>query len=237
MFNTKAALFGVLVLFGVSGIATSPALALGPYWHVNGSKLGQGTKQIKLQSKGAAVFKWEDHVPLGNTITIECKNNISEGATIEGNGSKQGQGKGRIRFTQCSSAAEPSCKVAEPMTTNQLKGYLATYESSDDQLKYAYVFTPAQGNVLMTITVTGCSNTGFNVTGAAVTGSVAAAILPAEAEGQEGLLTAPELSITSVFHEQAQEGITLSFPKPSFSMRFTFGARLASGEGFGVFGQ
>jgi hypothetical protein len=233
MFKTRAILFGVLALFIATVIMASTASALGPYWHVNGSKLGQGVKkQIKLQNKGAVFFQWT--ASLSPVVNIECKNSIAEGGAIEGNGNNQGQDKGSFKFSQCKPIppSEPTCKVSEPIITKQLKSHLVTYKGM--QSKYADLFEPQEGSVFMIMKTTEC---GLGVSGEReVIGDVAAEVMPTEAEAQEGLLSFPEPAITTVFLEQQEKNIGLT-PPTSFHFKATYGSRLESGERFGVFGH
>jgi hypothetical protein len=237
IFKMRVALLGVLALFVASGIAASTASAGGPYWHVNGSKLGQGAiRQLKLQLKGTAVLS----ATVGaNTLKVECKNGVSEGATIEGQGNIQGQDKGRITFTQCVLTGLPGCKVHEPITTVQTKSHLGF--SAETQKKYVELFEPQQGTRFATLifeeeVAGGC---GVLVGPQSVTGTVAAEVSPIESEAQEGLLNFPATVIKHVTVEQQTKtnvGLTLG---GMFAATFNavFGARLETNEPWGVFGQ
>jgi hypothetical protein len=238
MFKTRVALLGVLALFIASGIAASTASAAqpeGPYWRVNGSRLGQGVaKQVKLQAKGVTVLKWK--LAAGVATTIECHRSESEGATIEGQGNFQGQDKGRIFFEQCKTVfnpPKPECAVEEPIRTNQIKSYLA-YNPNSKQQKFIDVFEPQQGNVFVVIHFVGklCP-----VTEASVAGAVAGELIPIEKEGQEGLLNFPETAITTIEHEHQRRIIGLKLDLEPFVFSDAYGARLATNELWGVFGQ
>jgi len=231
MFKARAALLGLLALFIASGIAASTASAAGPYWHVNGSKLGQGVaKQVKLQLKGTAVLKGEVS---GAVVVIECKNSISEGATIEGQGNVQGQDKGRLTFTQCTVVKPTNCTVVEPITTVQTKSHLV-YLPENKQQKFGELFEPQQGETFVTLKFAGktCLLPATNVKG-----TVAAEVLPIEAEGQEGLLNFPETQIEKVVLEQQTRKIGLFLGEKATVFSAAYGARLETGEKWGVFGQ
>jgi hypothetical protein len=232
MFRTRVALLGALALFIVSGIAASAASAAGPFWHVNGKKLGQNElRQIKLQSKGASVLTGKAF-GLFN-IRIECLNSTSEGASIENNPLTQGQDKGRVSFTQCTVVEPAGCHVTEPITTNQLKSYLA-FNPNSKQQKFVDVFEPQQGTLFVTLHFSpSCSG----VAAGEVTGAVAAEIIPIEKETQEGLVNFPKEPITTIVHLQQERKIGLSFAGEPAIFTSAYGARLQTNEPWGVFGQ
>jgi hypothetical protein len=239
MFKTRVALLGVLALFIASGIATSTASAAGPYWHVAGTRLGQGvSKQVKLQAKGVTVLKGQVTGGL-TSVVIECSNSYSEGATIEGQGNFQGQDKGRVTFEQCTTAFKPAavgCKVVEPIKTNQIKSYLA-YNPNSKQQKFIDVFEPQQGTGTNFVVLHFEGGAICPLTEAPVTGAVAGELIPIEKEGQEGLLNFPETPITTIEHEQQKRTIGLKFDFEPAIFSGAFGARLATNEQWGVFGQ
>lgn len=230
MVKVRLALFGALTLFMLSGIVTSVASASGPFWHVAGNKLLQGeTRQIKLQSKGPLVLK-----SAGINTEIECKNSISEGANIEGSSTKQGQGKGRVTYSSCTVLKpEPGkCTVAEPITTNQLKAYLA---EAATQTHYVEVFEPTVGTVFTTLKFAlACPAAVRGERG--VNGKVAAEIIPTKVEGQEGMIAFPSPIISEVKHEG--ETVPIQLEAIGFHAVFTgiYAGRLATfPEKFGVF--
>jgi hypothetical protein len=238
MLKTRVALLGVLALFIASGIAASTASAAqpaGPYWRVNGSRLGQGVaKQVKLQAKGVTVLKWK--LAAGLTTTIECHQSESEGATIEGQGNFQGQDKGRIFFEQCKTVfnpASPECAVEEPIRFNQIKSYLA-YNPNSKQQKFIDVFEPQQGSVFVRIKFVGklCP-----VAEAPIEGAMAGELIPIEKEDQEGLFVFPETPITTIEHEHQRRTIGLKVALEPVVFSGAYGARLATNELWGVFGQ
>ncbi len=207
-----------------------------PHWHVNGMQVKQGAYQIKLQLKGPAVLRSK---VVSMAVVIECKDSGSEGATIEGQGIYQGQDKGRLVFTQCKATvagSEKVCKVEEPIKTNQTKSRLVTRTGT--QLKYAELFEPTEGSTYAEIKLV---NNGTEKCAAAgtfpVKGSVAAEISPGGSEGKEGLLNFPETPITEVLAggEKVTLGLFLGANEAKFSA--AYGATLASGEIFGVFGN
>ncbi len=233
MRKTRVALLGALGLLLVGGISASTALASGPYWHVNGVKLTQGTKQLKLQNKGIYI----QNVKIAETnLVTECARGISEGATIEGNGVNAGQGKGRLVFTQCKISTPHSCKIAEPITTRQSKAHLVTFKGA--QSKYALLFEPQQGTVFSTYVITKIPGETCIIEGTyTVEGRVAAELVPKEAESQEGLVYFPSPPISTVFIGQEETKIGLKLFGGEFAISGAFGARLATNERFGVFGQ
>ena len=196
MFKVRLAILGALALFIVSGISASAASASGPFWHVQGSSLN-GTRQIKLQSKGPLFLK----VP--GTLEIRCENSISEGGTIEGNTTTQGQGKGRTLYSSCKVLVpgEEKCLVGDTLAnrgqikTNPIKSYLA----KAGQTGIVEVFEPGQGNVFTQFNLVSGKECAFKEVGA--TGGVVAEVIPARVENQEGLLAFPEKAILKVIHE------------------------------------
>ncbi len=229
MFKTRAVLLGLLTLLITSGIVASTASAAGPYWRVNASRLETGSKQIKLQLKGGAVLK----TPSLNA-EIECKGSISEGATIEGNGTHQGQDKGRVTYSSCTVLKPSNCSVAEPITTKQLKSYLAS-PLEVKQTKVLDVFQPTEGTLFVTLKFsgTGCGTSLEGERG--VTGSIAAEVLPSEKEGQEGMDVFPQTAIAKVKHEGVETTVGLNVVGFASTFSGVYGARLASNEVFGVF--
>jgi len=213
------------------GVGSFIKVYQGQVWHANGSQLKQGTKQIKLQLKGTAVLEAET---AGEHFKIICTTSISEGAAIEGNGIRQGQGKGVLKFLQCHTSIG-TCIVGEPIKTSQTKSYLAA--SKETQTHIVDVFEPTQGTSYAEISLSGkCGVIPVGVN--KVTGSMAAGLIPAEKEGQEGLMVFPEKPITSIKHE----GTPVTLPRLKFSsINLTFsalyGARLSTIETYGVFGH
>jgi hypothetical protein len=114
--------------------------------------------------------------------------------------------------------------------TNQTKSHLVTY--SGGQTKYADLFEPTQGNVFTLLKLGGVCAMSLNVTG-----SVAAEVLPAEVEGQEGLLNFPAEPIKTVFLEQQAKTIGLMLGTKEAKFGAGFGARLETNETYGVFGS
>ncbi len=232
MFKMRVALFGALVLLVTSGLAASTASAAGPFWHVNGSKLPQGkVSQIKLQLKGGAVLTTPSV-----SAEVECKGSVSEGATIS-NSPVQGQGKGRVTYTSCKVLKpEKECKVAEPITTNQLKTYLATSKEAK-QKKYVAVFEPTVGDLFVKLDFIG-SGCGILIEGEReVTGEVAGELIPPEQEGQEGMVVYPKTAIKEVEHEGKKVPIELVAILFESTFSGVYGARLATNEPYGVFGS
>jgi hypothetical protein len=238
MFKARVALLGVLALFIASGIAAPTASAgQGPFWHVGGTKLGQGeVKQFKAQAKGVTVLKAP--VP-EHEVEIKCHNSYSEGAAIIGQGNFQGQDKGRIVFEQCETfiyGVAGSCKVISPIKTNQLKSYLAYNGEKPEvkQQKFVNVFEPQQGENFVVLKFEGGKACPAET--APVTGSVAAEIVPIERESQELLFAFPVEPITHIVHEQQERKVGLTFIV-SAVFSGAFGVRLVDNQPWGVFGQ
>jgi hypothetical protein len=240
MLKTRVALLGVLALFIASGIATSTASASGPFWHVKGSKLAQGTKQLKLQLKGSATLTSKIAAV---EVTITCASSKSEGATIEGSGvQKPGQDKGSLVFSQCK-FPKPllGCQTQEVIQVKQTKSRLVTFKGA--QTKYADLFEPQQGETFATIILknNGAETCNVKPVQLPVKGSVAAEIVPKEAEVQEMLLNFPETPINTVFVENEQKnqqeelsiGLFLGVEEAKF--KAAYGSRLETEEPFGVF--
>ncbi len=202
----------------------------GARWRTEGVSLKQGTKQLKLQLKGKAVLTAKPAV--GEPFVIECKNSISEGAAIEGNGVGAGQDKGRLTFTQCATSIE-TCKVAEPITTNQTKSYLAY--SKQAQSKIIDIFEPQQGSKYVEVKLSGKCGA-LSIGANPVSGKVAAEVIPANSEGQEGMLNWPATPIKEAIHEGEEvKGLELKLATLSSTFVATYGARLATGERYGAF--
>jgi len=226
--KAAAILSYALTLLVFSGAMTSAASASGPYWHVGGAKL-QGTRQIKLQAKGPAVFKLPSI-----KLEIECNGSVSEGATIEDGGETQGQAKGRVSFSSCKVLLpKTECEVAQPIVTNQLKSYLANSVKPVTQTKTVEVFEPSQGAIFTELKLTNCG-----LTTIAITGSIAAELIPVGIERQEDLFSFPATSITEVNHEGALHKLKFETVGVATTLVETYGARLATfPEKFGPFEQ
>lgn len=216
------------------GVGNFVKVFAGPFRRVNGARFESGTKQIKLQLKSNAAVLVSPKLEL----EVECKNSISEGATIEGNGLNQGQGKGRVSYSSCKvlKPNKAECTVAEPITTKPIKSYLAFREGA--QQEFVEVFEPTEGNVFTNLTFSkGCP---LIIAGTQpVDGSAAAELVPKEAEVQEGLVNFPTTPIEKVKHEGVEKtiGLTIGGSTNSASFSAAYGARLATfPEKFGTEG-
>jgi hypothetical protein len=227
MFKMRVALMGAMALLVVSGFAASTASALGPYWHVNGVKLTTQSKAINLQLKGVAKLSVSNLA-----LVIECKASSSEGATIEGNGTKQGKDKGKIKYTECKNN-QKECEVVEPITTNETKSYLGQLKSG----AIVDVFEPTVGKVFVEIQIKGVGSCPTLVKGKfPVDGSVAAEVKPENKEVKEGDLQFTEPAIKTIKHEGTPTAVGLTFGGATNEATFSagYGAQLESGEVFGV---
>ena len=211
-------------------LTTANETRRGPYWRVGGSRLSSGTKQINLQVKGTSSIKSK---VVGVAATVECGFATSEGAALEGNGSAQGQDKGALKFSECKVSTPAKCAV-EPVKTVNTKSHLVTYEGS--QSKYADLFEPQQGEVLATIKVINGTEKCAVAGEFPLKGSVAAEIIPKEAETQEALLNFPATPIEKVFLENKEKLVKLALGAEPAKLTAAFSAKLATGEPFGVFG-
>jgi hypothetical protein len=231
MLKIRAISLSVLALVVVSAMTASTALA-GPVFHVGGKKLGQETKQIKLQIKGVATLNTK---VTGAEVAIVCNNSVSEGSTIEA----VNQGKGRLTFTSCKvEKPEKECKVAEPITTVQTKAHLAI-DPNNKQQKFVEFFEPQQGTLFSTLKFSG-NGCGIILGNQPVKGAIAAEVVPIGSEVQEGLLNFPEKPITEVELGLTQGQKTkagLFFGTEPAVFKAAYGSRLDTGESAGVFGQ
>jgi hypothetical protein len=204
------------------------------HWQKNGELLAQGTKlPIKLQLKGVAVLS-APSVP----FKVECNSSISEGSTLESQGKDHSdQGKGRLVFTSCKTSIK-ECKVAEPIMTVPTKAHLGLSEKTTQGkiVRPVVVFTPTAESKVFTelkFPTTGC---GVFEGKEPVDGDVAAEIAPEGAEVNEGLLNFPETPIKEVYNEQGKEKLELALGGIESIFSAAYGARLESGEAFGVGG-
>lgn len=198
-------------------------------WFVKGSQLKKGAKQAKLQQKGLSIIT---ATILGTNIEVQCNGGASEGATIEGNGERQGQDKERVASTSChvSKPELKGCAVAEPITTTQLKSYLAVNETLQNSI--VDVLEPREGSVFMTLKfLAGCVFAGSYP----VSGSVAAEVIPKERESQEDLFAFPKTPISKAKHEGPEVKVGLALGGGATTYKAYYGARLATNEPFGVF--
>ncbi len=198
-------------------------------WFVKGSQLKKGAKQAKFQQKGLSIIT---ATVLGTNIEVQCGGSVSEGATIEGHGERQGQDKGRLTSTSCrvSKPELKGCAVAEPITTTQLKSYLAVNEALQNSIED--VLEPTEGTVFLTLKfLSGCVFAGSYP----VSGSVAAEVVPKEREAQEILFAFPTTPISKVKHEGPEVKVGLMLGGGATTFKAAYGARLATNEPFGVF--
>jgi hypothetical protein len=223
-----AALLGSAALLLASVSMTSVASASGPFWHVNGARLESGSKAIELKGKGEAIL-----VSPSLELEVKCTTSASESSAIEGNGGSQGLDKGKVKYTGCK-VAKPNkaeCTVTEPITTNFTKSYLA--ESGES---FVDVFEPTEGKVFVNLTFSkGCPEL---IRGTQpVDGSAAAEVKPKGSEVTEGTLSFPTTAIKEVKHEGTAKKIGLTIGASSTAATFsaTYGAKLTTGEKFGVF--
>jgi len=224
MLKVRVALLGALALLIVSGVAAAPASALGPYWRVDGSRLETKTWQVKLQNKGPIKLR----APM-ISLELTCQRGVSEGATIEGNNGNQGQDKGRLTFTSCTSNAA-GCTVAEPITTNPTKSFLATAAT---QTKIVDAIEPGIGAIFAVIKLSGANCALAGELG--VTGTTAAEIIPAGVEVQEALVVFPNPPLAKITHEgfeRLRKLEVIGFPA---IFEGVFAMRVDTGDKFGVF--
>ncbi len=223
---------------------TAVASAEGPFWHVGGAPLGQASKGIKLLNKGPLALTSELVAKPNNIeFKITCGYSTSNG-TIDGQGTtKQGQGKGTVTYEQCKveDKAELACKVIEPIKTNQLKVHLAHATiGAKEQMVELFEPSPSQQTeekIFATIVI--ASTSGSSCTGLAgsfkIHGSVVGQITPQEEEVVEGGLSFPATPILSVKHEGQTVATGLFAGTAAATFTGSYGAKLQSGEKFGVF--
>jgi hypothetical protein len=234
MSRLRIALLSLVAVFAVNMLAAEVASAEGPYWYVGGTKLVQGSKGIKLQSKGPLVLKSE--VPGTTTkVEISCGRSTADG-TIDGQGAtRQGQGKGIVTYEQCKVTLNPSgaCGVEQPIKTNQLKSHLVreVFQGGEQNGELFEPSTSQQTTGFVKIHLINCGILGGVYE---VKGSVVADIVPSEVESQEGTLHFPEPRITEVKHEGqiVEPKLLLGTKEATFTGQY--GTRLQSGENFGV---
>jgi len=225
----RAGVLALLALFIISGIAASTSSATaGPFWHVGGVTL-KGSKSIKLQLKSpTAVLK---SASLG--FEIICNGSTSIGATIEGNGTTQGLGQGKVSYSSCKVPSPSGCKVGEPIVTNQIKSYLGE-ETGVGSKNYVEVLEPTSGKIFVELKLSTC---GVLPVLEPVDGSVYAEVIPKGVEGQEGLLNFPTEPLEKIKHEGTETKIGLTVGGSAVAtFSGAYGARLSTfPEKFGVF--
>ncbi len=223
MVKVRPALLGALALLTLGGILTPVALASGPFWHVNGSKFESGARQIKLQVKGAVILK-----SASLKLEIECKNSITEGATIGGSKETQGQMKGRLTLTQCAVLQPSGCGIVQPILSKGLTWGISHLLGTKRGAKVQ----AAVGRLIWPLHLTTCGA----LIELEVDGSVAAEILPVGAETQEDLFSFPVTPITKVEQEGVEQGVQLEIAGVPATFSGAYGARLATfPEKFGIF--
>lgn len=201
-------------------------------WQIEGPVLEKGAKQIKLQLKGKAKLA----VPKAE-LEIFCKSSVSEGSSIEGQGELQGQDKGRITYKGCETNKK-ECTVAEPITTNQTKSYLAVSESNAaKEARPVDVFEPEKGKVFVELKLTG-AGCGVLAGKAPVDGNVAAELSPEGREVKEGLMNFPTETIKTIELPEGEATLGLKVGETGLESTFSaaYGAQLEKGEKFGVGG-
>jgi hypothetical protein len=236
MSRQRIVLVSLVAVFAASMLTTAVASAAGPFWHVSGSKLKQGSVGVTLQSKGALSLK---SVLSSLQVTITCSTSVGEG-TIDGQGETlQGQGKGVVKYTSCEVKEGTAGKCGKPtaITTNQLKSHLANaiFQGKEQIVELFEAGSPQTTN-FVTIPLGECTDTILNGINAPVKGSVASAVEPQEVEGQEGSLFFPPEPFKVVKHE-GQELTNVGLTLMSAPATFTgwYSARLQNSLKFGVF--
>jgi hypothetical protein len=235
----RIVMLSLMAVFVTSMFTTAVASAEGPFWHVNGVKLKQGSVGITGQNKGNLKFV----TTLGNaTIKITCTTSSTEG-TIDGQGeTRQGQDKGKVTFSGCTVVGEPpfpeGCKVKEPITTNQLKSHLANATVQGvEQIVDLFEPTGPQQEVKKVFVILVFELCGAILNGPhEVTGNVAAQLVPQRIEAQEGLLSFPETPITTIKHEgQEVTGVGLKFAGNVAKFSGSYTQKLQNNLPYGVF--
>jgi hypothetical protein len=233
MFKLKVALLSTLALLAISGIATTAAMAAGPYWHLGGARLEKGSWPASVAKAGETELKAK---VLDIPFTITCGASTVEGAEITGNGTSQGLDSAKsIAFEECTIATPKGCAVPQPIKTVAVKSRLVMYDSR----KIGDLFEPTKGTEFVTIAFENAKGaecpldkTEFNVTG-----SIAAEVKPEEKETKVGELAFPATPIKQI-KEEGGTPTTIGLEVGSgnaanFSGKFA--VELAVDETFGVF--
>jgi hypothetical protein len=160
----------MLAVCAIGFMAASSAFAAGGHWAIGGTKIAEGSTNMKF-IEGTATTTSQLKVTLsGTAVNITCKKADATG-TVE-NPTGGGPGlitNGTITFTECTVDAEEvtGCVVKNEGGTNGtiavtgLKGSAPTTGTVQ--------FEPTTGTTFVTLVISGCSNAGVNTT-AAVTG-------------------------------------------------------------------
>jgi hypothetical protein len=232
MFKVRVALLGVLALVITSGIAVSAASAAGPIWKVNGSRLTQGEKQVKIK---AGVTELKGTVS-GTAVVINCTTATIPGAFIMGNGTGAGQDKSNgITFENCKVAKPTTCETSKQIKTNQTKSHLVTYTSGELK-KIGDLFEPTVGTEFAGLLLTGASCFVHQEI-FPIKGTVASEVKPENAEAVKGELVFPPTAITKVVSEGQEVNVLLSIGAATNVATFNgnFEAELFTAEKFGAF--
>jgi hypothetical protein len=170
--KTRFGILGIVMLAvcAIGFMAASSAFAAVGHWYIGGTKIAEGSANMKF-IEGTGTVTAQLKVTLsGTAVNITCKK-ADTTATVE-NPTGGGAGltsNGTITFTECTVDAEEvtGCVVKNEGGTNGtitltgLKGSLPTTTTEQ--------FEPTTGTTFVTLVISGCSNAGVNTT-AAVTG-------------------------------------------------------------------
>ncbi len=228
----RIGILGLVVLYLASVSMAEPAGAAGPFWHVNGAKLKQGSEGAQLQNKGSMSLKG---LVSGLAVTVSC-GTIEGSGTIDGQGeTKQGQAKAQGKFGECKVAVGTEGKCGKPTTVgiNQVKAHLAKATVQGKE-QIVTLIEASSGTVIAEIPLNECKESLLNGLKLPVKGSVAGVAEPQETEVEIGSLYFPSEPIKVVKHEgqEVKVGLILSTSEAVFTGYFS--GALESGK-MGVF--
>jgi hypothetical protein len=220
---------GAMALLVLSGFAASTASAAGPGWKVNGSTLKVGQKSPIKLTAGATELKGK---AVGVEVVINCGSSTVQNAYIEGNGTGAGQdGAKAIVYEKCT-VKNAGCKVAEPITTSQIKSHLVRYEEK----KIGNLIEPTQGELFVEVKIE--SKTGEKCSIAntyPIKGATVAEVKPEGVEAVVGELSFPTAAITKVKLEGTERTVGLKLGTEAAAFSGKYEAQLESGLKYGAF--
>jgi hypothetical protein len=240
MSKVKAMWMSAIVVC-VLGVAPSIASAFpGPFYHVEGTKIGSTPKELAINIKSGGTMKLNtEHA--GIAIEAVCKSAKAETATFF-NASLQGESEMKsLIFGECT-VAKPSvgCSVTGGgFSTRPIYSFL-DYETNPEptRTKITTYFRPTKEEEFAVVQLGGllCSGT------YKVTGSVVANNSPERSEAKEQELTFPSTPITRTWDTVAgskfkEYSAGLEIEKKSAVLSGSVIASMVSGEKFGVYDE
>lgn len=228
----------LLILFGMSALCatvSAPALAAGPYWRVNGSRLEVGKKGASVKG-GGIIIKGK---VIGLEAEVKCAAVKATNALLEGNGTMQGRGTSTLLLEGCIAAKPVKCAISKTIKTTKLDWRLTfTAIPFPPFIIVVLELYPQEGEIFTNLTFTNageaekCPVAGTEFP---IKGTVAGEVIPEGEEVKEVTVRFPETPITADKLEGKEQKVGLTLGASPATLAGKLAISLVSGEKFGAF--